>query len=385
MHIALIVPGCFTENYGGAERQAELLARAMAAQGARVTIVAPCRLSDSAEVETDFGVSVTMRLRDYPNFGGRRMGSTLAWTARVFAWVRRRTDIDAVYVFHARLHALPGLVSRMALGKPLFIKLGGGGEVGDFKALESKKGGYGRLIARLIRAHADGFVANSREIVADLKGYGVPDDKIIEISNGVQAPTRDVFERLQAARTGRRFLYTGRIEPDKNVPVLVEALALCLARGCVAELTIVGAGSDLRTVAERASSLGIAEFVHLPGRQDDVQPYLTQNDFFLSASQAEGQSNSLLEAMAHGLIPVVAEASGVRDLVADGERGFVATTADPAELSRLMQRVMTLPEAGRGVMAAKAHRYIAGQFGIDEVARRTLEVMSTRVAASQND
>jgi glycosyltransferase involved in cell wall biosynthesis len=384
MHIALIVPGCFAENYGGAERQAELLARAMAAQGARVTIVAPCRLSGSAEVATDFGASVTVRLRDYPNFGGRRLGSTIAWTAKVFGWVRRRTDIDAVYVFHARLHALPGLASRMALGKPLFVKLGGGGEVGDFKALESKAGGYGHLIARLIRAYADGFIANSREIVADLKGYGVPDEKIIEISNGVLAPTRDMFEAFQTARTGHRFLYTGRIEPDKNVPVLVEALALCRAQGCVSDLTIVGTGSDIRNVAERASSLGIEQFVHLPGRQDNVQPYLTQGDFFLSASQAEGQSNSLLEAMAHGLIPVVAEASGVRDLVEDGDRGFVAATADPVELSVLMKRAMALSETERGVIAARAYDYIAGQFGIDHVARRTLDVISTRVGALQN-
>lgn len=384
MHIALIVPGSLRENYGGAERQAELLARAMAAQGVRVTIVAPCRLADSAEVETEFGANLTVKLRDYPNFGGRRMASTLAWTVNVLAWLRRRHDIDAVYVFHARLHALPGLLARMVLGKPLFIKLGGGGDVGDFRALEAKTGGYGRLIARLIREHADGFVANSREIVADLKGYGVPADKIIEISNGVLAPTREQFEAFRAARSGYRFLYTGRIEPDKNVPVLVDALALCLAQGCVADLTIVGDGSDLSNVAERASSLDIAQFVHLPGRQDDVRPYLTQSDFFLSASQAEGQSNSLLEAMAYGLIPIVAEASGVRDLVSDGEWGFVAAAADPVELSELMQRALAVPETGRGAMAAKAHGHIAGQFGIDHVARQTIDVISARQRASQN-
>ena len=169
------------------------------------------------------------------------------------------------------------------------------------------------------------------------------------------------------------------------MPVLVEALALCRAQGFAAELTIVGAGSDLRNVADRASGLGVEPYVHLPGRQDDVGPYLTQSDFFLSASRAEGQSNALLEAMAHGLIPVVAEASGVRDLVADGERGFVAATADPAELSVLMQRAMALPEAERAIMAAKAFDDISGQFGIDPVARRTLEVISSRVRALQND
>lgn len=384
MHIALIVPGCLQENYGGAERQAELLARAMAAQGARVTIVAPCRLAASGEVETAFGANLTVRLRDYPNFGGRRIGSTLAWTVRVFAWLRRRQDIDAVYVFHARLHALPGLVARRVLGKPLFIKLGGGGEVGDFRALESKTGGYGRLVARLILAHADGFVANSREIVADLKGYGVPAETIIEISNGVLAPTRERFEAFRAARAGRGFLYAGRIEPDKNVPVLVEALAKCLAQGCVADLTIVGAGSDLRTVAERASSLGIAEFVHMPGRQGDVQPYLTRSDFFLSASRAEGQSNALLEAMAHGLIPIVAEASGVRDLVSDGATGFVAAAADPLELSVLMQRAMALSGTERAAMATKAYDHITGRSAIDDVARQTLDAISGRLSALQN-
>lgn len=377
MHIALIVPGYFPEIYGGAERQATLLAHEMGVQGARVTIIAPCVHGPSAETATDFGSIVTVKLSDYPNFGGRRLGSTLAWTIRVLAWgVRRRRNFDAVYVFHARLHALAGLALKMFLGKPLFIKLGGGGAVSDFKALEAKRGAYGRLIARLIRAKADGFVANSQEIVGDLQGYGVPDAKIIKISNGVKAPTREQLKAIQAPRTGLRFFYSGRIEPDKNVTVLVEALARCIADGLSAELTIVGSGSDISNVAERASRLGIDQFVHLPGRQDDLRPYLVESDFFLSASQSEGQSNSLLEAMAFGLIPIVAEASGVRDLVSDGEWGLIANAADPTELSLLMKRAMTLAEFSRNEMAAAAHGNISERFSIDGVATRTLHAIS---------
>jgi len=199
------------------------------------------------------------------------------------------------------------------------------------------------------------------------------------ISKGAQAPRPGGFRAGQASRTGRRFLYTGRIEPDKNVPVLVDALAKCIAQGIVAELTIVGSGSDIPNVAERASSLGVAQFVHLPGRQDDVQPYLMESDFFLSASQAEGQSNSLLEAMAYGLIPVVAEASGVRDLVADGKWGLVAVAADPTELSLLMQRALALPESARNDMAAAAYGYVSERFAIDHVAKQTLLAFSGRI------
>ena len=370
MRLLLVVPSYYPDVYGGAERQASLLADAFARLDAHVTLLAPSLRPDTPpETVTRFGALARIRLRDFPARGGRYLLSTLAWTwrSRTFV-VRRRADFDLVYVFHGRLHLAGPLLGARAAGLPVFVKPGGGGANSDYKALHRKRYLYGSLVAALKTRWTTGFVAVSREVEQDLREAGVEPKRIHRLSNGVELVAPERLETALATRTGMRFISTCRLVHDKKVEVLIEALARLPA----GELTIVGDGPQEGALKALAARLGVAQRVRFLGAVAEVTPELAAHDAFLTASVHEGQSNSLLEAFAAGVIPVAADASGVAELIEDGVTGFIAGPPTASAFAAAMGRVLSLSQAEREAISRAAHAKAQADFAIDTVAARLL-------------
>ena len=377
--LLLVTASFFPEFYGGAERQALILAHALARRGVHVTLAHPT-LQDGlpGREATDYGEVRRVRVKHFPANGGRHIGSFLSWTTRVRAWLAREGgSFDAIYVFHARLHLMGPLLGGLAAGRPVFVKLGGGGTSSDFLALEAKRYLYGAFAARFAAGRVSGWVANSREIEGDLAGRGVPAERVFAFPNGVVSPGLDAVAAALDRRRGTRFIYTGRVQSEKSPLTLVEALALCVEGGADVSLEIVGDGPQGAEVAARVAALGIGERVTLTGRVDAVYPHLLAADYFLSASQVEGQSNALLEGLSAGLIPVCIGASGVADTFAAGREGFTADDPSPAALARAMGRALALtPGQRRAVSLGNAER-AARDLSIDAIAGRTIAAIES--------
>lgn len=381
--IILVVAAYYPDSYGGAERQATILAQALQKQGVDVTLVAPTCSHDAPLIEhTEFGRILRKRVRAYPNLGGRKIASFLTWSI----WVPRLFESSEwrgvpVYVFHARLHALAAALTAIRLRSPLLLKLGGGGEASEFAALRSKRFLYGHLVEALLRRRVDAFVANSGQIAAELRNLGIKEGRIVEFPNGVELPSYDFLAEAERLRTGRRLIYTARMLPDKSVDVLYEAAIATAGEGHRLELVLVGDGPEKGRLqqlhalqpAHLASTVRFAGFMH------DVYPELQRADFFVSASRREGQSNSLLEAMSAGVIPIVFAASGVREVVAHGVSGFVVADGTPTAFNLAISKALALSNAERRAMSNAARRFAEAHIGIDAVAQRTLGIMERAV------
>ena len=376
--ILLVVATYYPDSYGGAERQAQILAQALARQGARVIIAAPTVRKDLAPTEsTDFGSIERIQVRTFPNLGGRNIGSTLAWTWRLLKRFRHDRNLDAIYVFHARLHALPALLLSRALKKPLMIKLGGGGAASDFEALRAKRYIYGHAVLAGLLHGTAGFVANSAQIVADLRGLRVPTHRIFAFTNGVNIPSSEAFAAATTARTGRRLVFTGRMIEDKSVAVLFEAACRLLSGGQELQLTFLGDGPEQVRLAALAQARGLEDRILFPGVCSDVYPTLFESDFFVSASEREGQSNSLLEAMSCGCIPIVADASGASDVVTPGRTGFLVAGAGPDAFAAAIQQALALPASDRRDMSRAIREFTRDQLSVDAIAAKTLSALQT--------
>ena len=377
MRLLLVVPSYYPDVYGGAERQASLLADAFARLGAHVTLLAPSLRPDAPqETLTRYGALVRIRLRDFPARGGRYLLSTLAWTWRSRALVvRRRAEFDLVYVFHGRLHVAGPLLGARAAGLPIFVKPGGGGANSDYRALRRKRYLYGRLVAAMKTRWTTGFIAVSREVEQDLREAGVEPRRIHRVSNGVEMIAPERLKAALSGRTGVRFISTCRLVHDKNVEVLVEALARLPA----GELTIVGDGPQEGALKALSARLGVAERVRFLGALKEVTPELAAHDAFLTASVHEGQSNSLLEAFAAGVIPVAADASGVAELIEDGVTGFVAGPPTASAFAAAMAKILTLTPSERAAISRAAHARAQSDFAIDTVAARLLALFEASV------
>ena len=375
--LLIVLATYYPDTYGGAERQATILAEAFARLGVRTNIVAPTlQRALSGTETTSFGSVRRIYVKDFPNYGGLRLASTLAWTWRfVREYAHPDANIAAFYVFHARLHVLPALLAAWIRKTPLLVKLGGGGEASDFIALKSKRFFYGEWILRALVKRTDGFVANSKDIVDDLKGLGVPEQRIFAFPNGVEVPPIEKLHDAIPLRSGRRFMFAGRMVSDKSVEVLFDATRLAKARGLDMEMTMLGDGPERQRLSECIASAGLSGRLHMPGHTDNVYDSLFTNDFFVSASRREGQSNALLEAMSAGCIPIVYGASGAADVVTDGETGLLVRVSDSEHFAAAFERALAMPEADRQRMSRAAYEAAAQRMGVDIVANKSLQIL----------
>ena len=129
-----------------------------------------------------------------------------------------------------------------------------------------------------------------------------------------------------------KLIYVGRLdEEQKRVSDLISTARRLTESGVDYRLAIVGDGDQMPVVKERLSAEIASKRIALYGWVDgnEVISRLRESDVFLLTSNYEGFCISLIEAMANGCCPVVTDIrSGNKQLVRDGENGFVVPVGD---------------------------------------------------------
>jgi glycosyltransferase involved in cell wall biosynthesis len=125
---------------------------------------------------------------------------------------------------------------------------------------------------------------------------------------------------------------------------LVQALT---RRGVPLVLHLIGAGEDGRRLREEFTRSGLDRQVRSWGwlTPGDVSDRLRQLDVVLLLSDSEGLPFVLLEAMAHGVVPVATRiASGNVELLRDGENGLLVAVGDPVGAADCVEKLYLNPE-----------------------------------------
>ena len=157
------------------------------------------------------------------------------------------------------------------------------------------------------------------------------------ISCGLNASDYTVSQQ----RNRESVVFVGRVTSEKNIDVLVDAMALLPAE-LNARLTIVGGGDLVETLRAQAERLGIGDRVTLTDfvSDEELRQHLTDGAVFAMPSTAELQSIATMEAMASGLPVVAADAMALPHLVHDGDNGYLFTPGDAADLAQKLERVL---------------------------------------------
>jgi glycosyltransferase involved in cell wall biosynthesis len=185
------------------------------------------------------------------------------------------------------------------------------------------------------------------------KGLGVP---VFPISCGVDLSRFRPVRSLDRARVRSEFgldptrtliMYVGRVDQEKRLDVLLEALSL-LARDDL-QLAVVGTGRYDEEIHELAVQLGLLAQgrVVFTGRVpgDDLIRLLNAADFFAMPSEAELQSIATLEAMACGLPILAADANALPELVANRVNGYLFTPGDVEDAARYIAQLADAPQS----------------------------------------
>ncbi|MFO0972436.1 MAG: glycosyltransferase family 4 protein [Phycisphaerae bacterium] len=203
-----------------------------------------------------------------------------------------------------------------------------------------------------------------------LRGYGLAAERCHVVS-----PTVDVA-RFRPARPHERdamraalelpadafvVAWAGRMDDEKNVSLLIDALALAGDALPAMRLLLIGDGPQRDGLARRAEYLGVTGQVRFAGRRADVERCLHAADAFALPSRVESFGIAVLEAMACGLPCVVlgeipgVVASGAGESVSHEQTGLVLSDAGPRSMAEAWLRLAgDAPQAAEWGRAGRA-------------------------------
>ncbi|GGI07936.1 glycosyltransferase family 4 protein [Egicoccus halophilus] len=224
-----------------------------------------------------------------------------------------------------------------------------------------------------------------REQVEDI--FALPDDKVDVVPNGVAVrdfalPADEVadFRRTLVGPRTRMVLFAGRLEYEKGVQTVLEALQEVRAAVGPVKFFIAGIGTYSATLRRRVRELGLRRHVHFTGflADHELRLHYAAADVAVAPSIYEPFGLVAVEAMACGTPVVAGDTGGLREIVAGGS-GLSFPPQDAGELAGALTRVLADRELAQG-MVARAHARIRDRYDWASVAAATVGVYHRAVA-----
>lgn len=188
-------------------------------------------------------------------------------------------------------------------------------------------------------------------------------------------PLHEALPPVHSGARRREIVSVARLSPQKNFPLLLRAYARVYARHPEWRLRIYGEGPLAGELKALCGTLRIGEAVEFCGFADDVAHRIRQSGLFVLASDYEGISNAMLEALAMGLPCVCTDCpvGGARMFIQDGVNGFLTPVGDEERLAQAMLRAIEQPLPPE-VLAQQAEK-LRDALSLDRIAKEWKEVL----------
>lgn len=374
--------------FGGAARQALMLAGQLRDGGARIFFASAQNVPGSPPLDTLQGFTV-YRVPHVDSGKWIRLQKLLGYCALLW---RKRHEFEILHVhgpYYLTLAA--AFFARTVLRKKVLLKL----TLIDFDTPSAiKSGRYGRL-AWFFYRQADAFACMSHRLQTECEKHELPVKRLHYTPNGVDAqrfhPAHSLVERnklrdkLEIPRDCWCGVIIGMVEARKGIDLLVEVADKLHSSGHNVRFLVVGPDGSgpgehlmdmtfVRTIRERIEAKGLRNRVLLLGRRNNTAEYLRAADFFIFTSRSEGFGTALIEAMASGLPTVALNIPGVTtDIITHGRDGIIIEQEDPGAFAAAILRLLSEPEYARS-MGAAARATVQARFDFPAVARRYAEL-----------
>ena len=156
----------------------------------------------------------------------------------------------------------------------------------------------------------------------------------------------------------------GRLDKNKNHQLLIDIVLDLKNRKIPVHLTIVGEGDERISLQEKIVQLNLSDQLSLVGLQEKVEMYLWNADMYVHSAITEGFGLTLIEAMACGLPVVCTDGKGNRELIQEGENGFMVGERNPKLVADKIELLLKNDNL-RLEMGEKARKFAQG-FGMEK-------------------
>lgn len=220
------------------------------------------------------------------------------------------------------------------------------------------------------------IASTAREKRGLLKHYGVPSQRISVVPCGVNLEHFTVMGQVQARRhlglDGHKvILFVGRIDPLKGVDNLIKALPH-LRHIPKLKLMIVGGGEhsqhEVEQLQKLANNLRVQNSVDFLGliKHEELPYFYNAADACVVPSYYESFGLVALESLACGTPVLATDVGNHRNLIQQGETGYVIADNDPCRLADKIALLLSRSESG--TMSAQAIRATVDRFSWTNIA-----------------
>jgi len=353
---------------GGAERNiADLLPHLSAVEDIQLTL-------GTLNTRRDSPLAKLVAQSGVPRFdmGARRMVDRAAW--RRYTDFLRRERIDLVHsqdqdtnIYNAlsrRLLGVPSVMTRHVMFEP-------------FTNLKTRL--RAQLVLIAARYGADRVIAVSEAVRQQFARQArLPLERIETVYNGIQlekfatrARRAQIRAALGWAQDAPIVIMVAVLRGGKGHEVLFEAVPLLRQRVPNVQIMLVGDGEERAKLESLAAPY--ADCIHFLGQRMDVPELLGASDVLVLPSWSEALPTVLIEAGAASLPCVATDVGGTREIVVDGETGYVIPKGDSAALAARLADLLNDSARARHMGEAALQR-VTSLFTLPEQARRTAEV-----------
>lgn len=351
--ILLLIP---TLDRSGAEKQLALLASHLPTDEFQVRVVALTRGGPYADLLAEHNIPLDI------------LGKRLKLDPLALLKLRRlikdwQPDILHTWLFAANTYGR--LVSGGKTSPKVII---------SERCVDSWKSRWQLWFDRKLIPRTDRLVGNSEAVVEFYRRLGVPDAKLRVIHNGIEVtpppPTDQVALKteLNLPEEARVVGYVGRLAKQKRVKDLIWAVELLSSLQPNIHFLIVGDGPRRNDLEQFTRDTQNEDRIHFLGHQSDPAKFLPLMEVFWLASDFEGLSNSLMEAMAAGLPVVASDIPANRELVVPEQTGYLVPPGDSVNFAKYADILLKDTER-REAFGAAARDRMRSEFSIDAMVK----------------
>ncbi|HSU07009.1 MAG TPA: TIGR04063 family PEP-CTERM/XrtA system glycosyltransferase [Acetobacteraceae bacterium] len=320
-----------------------------------------------------------------PRLNARLAAAPIAREAlEMHALARRLTELiraerpDIVHAHSPVLVGWPALHVARRAKLPLVYEVRGLWEDAAVDLGHSRAGDLRYRATRAFETHllrrADWVVTLCEGMRRELVGRGIPSSRINIVPNAVEPALfrtpqpKDPALVAELGLAGRIVLgFIGSFYHYEGLDLLIDALPAIRDRDPRAMLLLVGGGPMADTLRQRVSGRGLGDTVRFTGRvpHDQVQRYYDLVDFLVFPRRRMRLTELVtplkpVEAMAERRLVIASDVGGHRELIRDGETGFLFPADDVAALARRVTEAILatdrhdrMREAARHFVAAE--------------------------------
>ena len=315
----LITVGIFPPDIGGPASFVPKISNFLVENGHNVKIICLSEVGNN-HIEDNLDVIRIRRSNNLP----------IRWLKTIYQIVKNGRNSDLIFVNGLGVESA---IAALMLKKKLIRKIVGDPvweraynqkrTIESFDEFQNNKHSFLIEVQKLLR----NWSVNSAEVVITpsdhLKNFVSElgfNNEILKINNGVEITD---IKRTNVHKADINLLIISRLVIQKNINIVIEAMELLDNKNV--KLSIIGEGGEFNKLEGVIHELNLQNRVQLLGKIDNnkISQFLLTADIFIQASDYEGLPHSVLEAINYEIPILSTEVGGCRDLLNDGERGFI--------------------------------------------------------------